>query len=215
MSDSAPFGRREGDPYAEQRELFELLSQETRHGIIQTVLGHPDHLVSLDELAFAVRKSKPAILDQLDVLREHDVLSQYDHPGDRQRGHPESYYGPTDRGITVLAQYNYLRAVPVLRALYDNTDKTEQVERHENAPRPPLPESVRDALHFDPSERKDEMTARLKNVETETPEPVRADDTIDDSIPTDSPIKTASDVGAIDELFDEENRGDSIAPNEN
>lgn len=149
MGGPASFEESGFDPYAEQRELFELLSQETRHQIIQTVLGHPEHLVSLDELEFAVQKSKAAILDQLDLLTERDILREYEHPGRRKRGHPESYYGPTEYGIEVLGRYNYLRAVPVLRALYDNTVKTAKVERHEDAPRPSLPEKVHDALHFE------------------------------------------------------------------
>ena len=152
MSDSTLFGVGEFDLYTEQRDLFELLSQETRHLIIQTVLGHPAHLVSLDEFEFVIQKSKPAILDQLELLRERGLLEQYEHPGDRKRGHPESYYGPTEFGVEVLGQYNYLRAVPVLRALYDNLTKSTKVERHEDAPRPPLPGSVHEALHFETAE---------------------------------------------------------------
>lgn len=194
MSDSAPFG--DGfDPYAEQRDLFELLSQETRHLIVQTVLGHPEHLVSLDELAFAVGKSKPAILDQLEVLRERELLQQYDHPDDRKRGHPESYYGPTEYGVEVLDRYNYLRAVPVLRALYDNTAKPAKVQRHESAPRPSLPDRVRDALQFETPDD-DGANGRFENPGGD----------LDDVTPGgDGPAVESSDgdLTSIDELFED------------
>jgi len=42
-----------------------------------------------------------------------------------------------------------LRGLPVARALYENTRKTEKIERHESAPRPDLPTAVTEALDFD------------------------------------------------------------------
>lgn len=147
MSESSPFEA--AGPYEEQRELFEVLSQETRHLIVQTVLGHPDHLPSLDELTYFVRKSKSATLDGLDVLMEHDIVAKYEHePSEQVRDLPANFYGPTEHGIEVLAAYNYLGMVPALRAVYDSTEKTEKVIRHQRAPRPDLPAEVRDALSF-------------------------------------------------------------------
>ena len=51
------------DPFAEQRAMRELLAQETRHLVIQCILGHPHHLVSLAELAYMIQKNEGAILD--------------------------------------------------------------------------------------------------------------------------------------------------------
>lgn len=72
MSDTAP--ERFEDPFAEQRRMRKLLSQETRHLIIQLILGHPTHLVSLAELDYMIPKNEAAILDQLERLREADIL---------------------------------------------------------------------------------------------------------------------------------------------
>lgn len=131
-------------PFEEQRRVFELLSQETRHLIIQYVLGHPEHLVSLDELEYMIPKSKAAISDQLDNLIEAGVLDLYRHkPSEDKRDLPSKFYGLTERGIEVLHEYNYLRGVPVVRALYKNTRKSEKIKRHEEAPRPELPEPVK------------------------------------------------------------------------
>lgn len=148
MSDSSSAS--ESGPFEEQRRIFDLLSQETRHLIIQYILGHPKHLISLDELNYMIPKSKAAISDQLNNLIEAGILDLYRYkPSEGKRDLPSKFYGLTENGVEILHEYNYLRGVPVARALYKNTRKSEKVERHENAPRPNLPETVRDALSQD------------------------------------------------------------------
>ncbi len=145
MSDSSSVSK--SGPFEEQRRLFELLSQETRHLVLQNILGHPEHLVSLDELDYMIPKSKAAIGDQLDTLIEAGILDLYRYgPSEGKRDLPSKFYGLTEYGVNVLDEYNYLRGVPVARSLYKNTRKSEKVERHEAAPRPEFPESVRDAF---------------------------------------------------------------------
>lgn len=143
MSDSSSASR--SGPFEEQRRIFELLSQETRHLVIQYILGHPKYLMSLDELEYMIPKSKAAISDQLDNLIEAGVLDLYRYePSENERDLPSKFYGLTERGIEILHEYNYLRGVPVARSLYKNTRKSEKIERHENAPRPELPDAVRE-----------------------------------------------------------------------
>lgn len=140
------------DPFAEQRAMRELLAQETRHLIIQCILGHPHHLASLAELAYMIQKNDGAILDQLDTLQEAGLLNVYVHePNESARDLPSRFWGPTERGIEVLYEHNVLRGVPIARAVYEETRKSEKVRRHETAPRPTLPEAVTDALDFDES----------------------------------------------------------------
>lgn len=158
MSDSSSASQ--SGPFEEQRRIFDLLSQETRHLIIQYVLGHPKHLPSLDELNYMIPKSKGAISDQLDNLIEAGVLDLYRHePSEGKRDLPSKFYGLTEQGVEVLHEYNYLRGVPVARALYKNTRKSEKVQRHEGAPRPKLPKAVRDPILGDHK--------RIPNVERE------------------------------------------------
>lgn len=167
MSDSVA----DSGPFEEQRRIFELLSQETRHLIIQFILGHPEHLMSLDELAYAIPKSKAAINDQLDTLVNAEILSLYTYDeNEGKRDLPSKFYGPTERGIEVLYEYKYLRGVPVARALYDNARKSEKIERHENAPRPELPEKVKKAFSTDeePTESKLESFVRNQNKQSVT-----------------------------------------------
>lgn len=147
----------ESEPFEEQRHIFNLLSQETRHLIIQFILGHPKHLMSLDELDYMLPKSKAAISDQLDNLIEAEILSLYEMEESKEkRDLPSKFYGPTERGIEILYEYKYLRGVPIARAVYKNTKKTEKIRRHETAPRPELPKNVRGALSLD--EGADEST---------------------------------------------------------
>ncbi|WP_129115950.1 ArsR family transcriptional regulator [Halegenticoccus tardaugens] len=147
-------GAADAGPFAEQQRLFKLLSQDTRHLIIQELLGHPAHLMSLAELEYMTGKSQAAIKDQLETLSEAGVLTQYTHePSREKRNLPSQFYGFTKRGVEVLHDYKYLRGLPVARALYENTRKTEKIERHESAPRPELPAAVAEALEFEEPER--------------------------------------------------------------
>lgn len=143
-------GAADAGPFAEQQRLFKLLSQDTRHLIIQELLGHPAHLMSLAELEYMVGKSQAAIKDQLETLIEAGIMAQYTYePSEETRDLPAQFYGFTEHGVDVLHDYKYLRGLPVARALYENTRKTEKIERHEAAPRPELPAAVAEALTFD------------------------------------------------------------------
>lgn len=148
------------DPFGEQREMLELLSQDTRHLIIQCLLGHPHHLASLAELAYMIQKNEGTILDQLDTLQEAGLLDVYVHePNESARDLPSRFWGPTERGVEILYEHNFLRGGPIARAVYEETRKSEKVKRHETAPRPALPEAVGDALTFDESGVTAEQTA--------------------------------------------------------
>jgi predicted transcriptional regulator len=148
MSDTAPEGFE--DPFAEQQRMRQLLSQETRHLILQLILGHPAHLTSLAELDYIIPKNEAAILDQLETLQEAGILDVYVHePNASTRDLPSKFWGPTERGVEILHEHNFLRGVPIARAVYEETRKSERVQRHEDAPRPALPESVTEALEFD------------------------------------------------------------------
>ena len=139
------------NPLDQQRELMDLLSQETRHQIIQVILGHPSHLPSADELDYIIAdKTKKSITDQLDRLREAGIIEEYTYESNRStRGLPWKFYGPTEYGIEVLGEFNYLRGVPMARAVIEKTRTTEKIDRHMEAPRPSLPATVREALRLD------------------------------------------------------------------
>lgn len=140
----------EENPLERQRALMELLSQETRHSIIQALLGHPELLASADEINhFIPSKSKKTVEEQLDVLVEADILGIYEFPPNKEkRGLPWKFYGFTEYGVGILGDFNYLKGVPMARAVHQKTRKPEKIERHETAPRPPLPESVRTAFRL-------------------------------------------------------------------
>lgn len=137
-------------PFEEQRQVHKLLSQETRHHIIQTILGHPAYLPSITEFDYYISKSKPTIHEQLDRLQDEGIIQAYELSGEnRKRDLPYRFYGLTEHGVELLYEYKYLRGVPIMRAITDAVEKPEKVERHQNAPRPDLPDSVADALQYD------------------------------------------------------------------
>lgn len=141
----------EENPLERQRKLMELLSQETRHSILQALMGHPKILASADEINYFVpSKSKKTVEEQLDVLVEADILAIYEYPPNKQkRGLPWKFYGFTEHGTDILGDFNYLKGVPMARAVYQKTRTLEKIERHETAPRPPLPQPVRAAFRLD------------------------------------------------------------------
>lgn len=174
-------------PFEAQRAMHELLSQETRHHILQTILGHPTHLASLAELGYYTQKSESAILDQLEELIEHDIIAAYTYDGSEgTRDQPSKFYGLTERGVAVLEEFKYLRGIPVLRAVHENTVKPDRIQRHENAPRPALPEPVTEALAVDP----DGIKPGELDVEGASQSSMFADEA------------TAEEDGAFDDLFE-------------
>jgi hypothetical protein len=136
---------KEENPLERQRELMALLSQETRHSIIQALLGHPEILASADEINYFIpSKSKKTVDEQIAVLADAEILAVYEYPPNKdKRGLPWKFYGFTEYGADILGEFNYLKGVPMARAVHQKTRKPEKVERHETAPRPPLPKSVR------------------------------------------------------------------------
>lgn len=147
---AAVFGVDDSVPYETERTVQRYLSQETRHNVLQVLLGHPSHLASTTEIAYYVPRSRSAVSDQLADLADHEILTQYHHESNEDaRDVPADFWGLTVFGVSLLAEYNYLRGLPVLRAVHDATHKTETVERHEECPRPVLPSAVEEALDGD------------------------------------------------------------------
>jgi hypothetical protein len=145
-------------PYETQRTVQRYLSQETRHNILQVVLGHPTHLVSITEFDYYIPKSRSTISKQLEDLASHEVLTQHHHtPNAEVRDIPADFWGLTEFGVSLLAEYNYLRGVPIMRAAHDATHKTETVQRHEDAPRPSLPVSISETLEYDEPDQPDDL----------------------------------------------------------
>lgn len=145
-------------PYETQRTVQRYLSQETRHNILQVILGHPDHLVSVTEFDYYISKSRSTVSEQLEDLASHEILGQYHHePNAEVRDIPADFWGLTAFGVSLLEEYNYLRGLPIMRAAHDATHKTETVQRHEDAPRPDLPESVGDVLEYNEPDQPDEV----------------------------------------------------------
>jgi len=131
-------------PLEEQRELMELLGQETRHSVVQFILGHPAHLASMDELDYMVAdKTKKTVDDAVDTLVDAGILAEYRHQENKAtRGLPWIFFGPTEYGVDVLSSFGVLKGLPVVRAVHEQTRTSTKIARHEDAPRPSLPDAV-------------------------------------------------------------------------
>jgi hypothetical protein len=192
-------------PYETERTVQRYLSQETRHNVLQVLLGHPSHLASTTEIAYYVPRSRSAISEQLIDLADHEILTQYHHdPNADSRDIPADFWGFTAFGVSLLAEYNYLRGLPVVRAVHDATHKTETVRRHETAPRPDLPPSVEDALDFDEPTAETEAWDDLAGTSCETTlSDLREQTFYADAAPEDPRVLNENADGdrTLDELF--------------
>lgn len=156
-------------PFERKRDVMGLITQETRHQIIQTILGHPDHLPSMAELDHMIPDKSPASIEEAAYkLVERDVIAICEvsneaikDAGLSARDNPNKFYGLSDLGVQILREFNYLRSVPVLRAVYDNTRQTLKTQRHQNSLRPDLPEPVVSALSFDEDKIEPPLTHRF------------------------------------------------------
>ena len=90
------------------------------------------------------------IFDQFVILSNQNLITVYvAEENENKQGQPSNFNGVTERGIEVLNESKHLRGVPALRAVHDNTIKSERLQRHEAAPRPELSSMVANALEFD------------------------------------------------------------------
>ncbi len=121
-----------------ERERLNAVTQETRFSLIQDVLGHPSGLPTLKELDYVnPSKSRTTIRQHLQTLVEADILEVVSLSKDRRRNDlPYRFYGISEEGRRFLAAHKLLRAEDTLRAIYSQVEKTEEIERYENAPRP-------------------------------------------------------------------------------
>lgn len=193
------FGVDDTAPYETQRTVQRYLSQETRHNILQVLLGHPKHLVSVTEFDYYISKSRSTIHEQVVDLGNHELLTQYRHePNADVRDIPAGFWGLTEFGVSLLQEYNYLRGLPIMRVAHDATHKTETVQRHEDAPRPDLPEAVREALVYDEPDGSDERS------DTTSLSELREQTLYADAAPSDPDVLNEDAEGnrTLDELFE-------------
>ena len=122
----------------ENRELLNLVTQETRFTLIQNVVAHPEGMPSLKELVYAnPSKSKSTIRNHLEKLINAGVVETVTLPDkQRKRDLPYRFYRLTDSAQEVLKAHDLLRAEDTLKRMHSMLEKTPEIERYVNAPRP-------------------------------------------------------------------------------
>lgn len=120
------------------RERLNVVTQETRFSLVQDILGHPSGLPTLKELDYVnPGKSQTTIRQHLQRLVDAGIVEEVLLPEDRRRNDlPYKFYGLSERSRRFLEEHKLLRAEETLRAIYDRVEKTDEIERYENAPRP-------------------------------------------------------------------------------
>ncbi|WP_318571189.1 transcriptional regulator [Salinigranum marinum] len=120
------------------RERLNVVTQETRFSLIQDILGHPSGLPTLKELDYVnPSKSQTTIRQHLERLVDIGIVEEVLLPDDRRRNDlPYKFYGLSEFGRRFLEEHKLLRAEDTLREIYARVEKTPEIERYENAPRP-------------------------------------------------------------------------------
>ena len=120
------------------RERLNVVTQETRFSLVQDILGHPSGLPTLKELDYVnPSKSQTTIRQHLQQLVETGIVEAVILPEDRRQNDlPYKFYGISEEGRQFLRDHKLLRAEETLREIYDQVEKTSEIERYESAPRP-------------------------------------------------------------------------------
>jgi DNA-binding transcriptional ArsR family regulator len=120
------------------RERLNVVTQETRFSLVQDILGHPSGLPTLKELDYVnPSKSQTTIRQHLQQLVDTGIVETVVLPEDRRQNDlPYKFYGISEEGRQFLRDHKLLRAEETLREIYDQVEKTSEIERYESAPRP-------------------------------------------------------------------------------
>ena len=124
------------DPFERRRAFHHLITQETRYRILQTIVAHPAHLPSLDELSFEIPRARSTIFEHLEILIDRDVVKTVERDGGGGRDTPKVFYGLTATGVDLLEEVGLFQAKETLQRRYNERDKPERIERYEQVPRP-------------------------------------------------------------------------------
>lgn len=193
------FGLTDPDPYELHQTVHRYLSQDTRHDILQVILGHPQHLVSVTEFAYYLPKSRSTISEQLSNLASHQIIQQHHYePNVDVRNLPADFWGLTELGVNVLTEFKHLRGLPILRAVHDSTHKPERIQRHEAAPRPALPAAVAQRLDYPEPDADDELSSGEESLADLREESIYAEAASDTPR---KPNETNDGPRSLDELF--------------
>jgi predicted ArsR family transcriptional regulator len=129
-------GALNSDPFGEERELYNFITQETRYLILQYILAHPENLPTLRELSHVIPRGQSTIREHLDTLIERGLVDEYKLDERPERDLPKTFFGLTEHGIDALDDVGMLRAMPALQVMYEQLEKPPLIERYETAPRP-------------------------------------------------------------------------------
>lgn len=120
-----------------RREMLDMATQKTRFTLIQGILSHPEELPSLRELELMnPTLGRTTIHEHLEKLIGAGVVERVEnHDTSDNPDMPSKFYGLTDQGRAVLEGTGLIDAEETLKQYYNALKKTEEHDRHENAPR--------------------------------------------------------------------------------
>lgn len=121
------------------RLRLNTITDETRFTLLKNIVGHPEGMPSLTELDYVnPSKNKSTIKGHLDELIAIGVVERFTKDENRGKENtPYAFYALTDDGEAFLEEHRLLQAKETLERYYAAVEKTEEIQAHEAAPRPP------------------------------------------------------------------------------
>lgn len=122
----------------ENMDQIHLISQQTRGNLIQNILGHPCMMPSLKELSYYNPRKTGTVSGHIEKLVDAGIVMRVTLPqGERRRDLPSTFFTMSDHGYELLDQHNiFLPALVKIREDHARVEKTAEIEKYENAPRP-------------------------------------------------------------------------------
>ena len=121
-----------------RREILHKLTQRTRFTLIQNILMHPQRMPSMKELDYVNPDlSRSTIREHLERLEDLGMVRSVSLPQeDVQRDLPRKFFTLTSECEDLLREFNLIDMEDTLEFVYENMEKTDEIKRYEEAPRP-------------------------------------------------------------------------------
>ena len=114
-----------------------LMAQETRFGIINAIVAHPDGLPSLVELDIVLDEHKSTIYEHVQSLISSDIVARYEYTGeDHPQNLPRVFYGLTPTGYSIVTQSSAFDDISAIRDANSHADDIAEyvsLDRPDNA----------------------------------------------------------------------------------
>jgi len=121
----------------EEQTILQAATEDPDANLIADIVGHPEGLPSLEELAYHNPSlSESTIRQRLDTLKDRGIVMDHTLEGEPpQDDLPTTFYGLTDTARRLFDEHNHFPQGPWQRE-YASVEKSDRIQELEQLPRP-------------------------------------------------------------------------------